>query len=45
VTKKLLPAEAVESKMMWRIAEKKKSVLLEMKQKEKKKETREDGDK
>jgi hypothetical protein len=45
VAKKLLPAVAVESKMKWRIVEKKKNVLLEMRREEEKKITREGRDK
>jgi hypothetical protein len=45
VAKKILQAEAVESKMKWRIVEKEKSVLLEMKREEEKKKVREGRDK
>jgi hypothetical protein len=40
VAKKILQAEAVERKMKWRIAEKKNSVLLELKKKEEKRKAR-----
>jgi predicted Holliday junction resolvase-like endonuclease len=43
VAKKMLQAEAVETEMEWRIAEKKKSISAELKKEEEKKKKSENG--